>query len=348
MILAGPSAGWLLNLDCFQCSGDLAIMEMQSCNRFDSHLVMQQGRPLNFHQLEVFRAVARVLNFSRAAEELYISQPAVSRHVKELEKALGVPLFHREGRRVQLNDAGRVVYDYADRAFVLREELQRALAELQGPGRGYLRLAATDVPAAYLLPRGLAAFQDRYPEVHVSLAVSDMAMVTRQAVQHQVDVGVIDCPATPADVQWQPLAIVPVVVVASPGHPLASSGSVDASHLSHERIIVERKGSATREVMERHLETVGVQAAKTIEIDGVEPIKQAVAANLGLAFLPLNCVAPELDRGELLRLNAPGLSAEIQVGIITAKGRRLPATALTFMAVLHKTRGNVTEAICGT
>jgi DNA-binding transcriptional LysR family regulator len=295
---------------------------------------------LNFHQLEVFHTVARLLNFSRAAEELYISQPAVSKQVKELEKALGVPLFRREGRQVQLTDAGRVVYDYAAHAFVLAKELRRALAELQGPGRGYLRLAATCVPATYLVPRVLAMFQERYPEVHLSLEVSDKAGVTRQVVQHQVDLGVIDSAAVPADVQWQPFDTVPIVLLTSPDHPLGTQGTVEPAELGQETIIVEQEGSSTREVMEHELDRLGVQPARTIEIGNVEAIKRAAAASVGLAFLPLNCAQAELDRGELKKLTLGGLSARAQLGVIFAKGRRPSATVLAFIAQLHKTLGS--------
>lgn len=302
-------------------------------------MVIPSTRALSFHQLEVFHTVARLLNFSRAAEELYISQPAVSKQVKELEKALGTQLFRREGRRVQLTDAGRVVYDYAAHAFVLTEELRRALAELQGPGRGYLRLAATCVPATYLVPRVLSAFQERYPEVHLSLEVADKATVIRQVLQHQVDAGVIDSAAIPGDVHWQPFDAVPIVLLASPDHPLGNQGTVKLADLGQETIIVELEGSSTREVVGQELDRLGVQPARTIEIGNVEAIKRAVAANLGLAFLPLNCVQAELDRGELKKLTLGGLSARSQLAVISAKGRRPSATVLAFVALLRKTAG---------
>ncbi len=295
------------------------------------------ARALNFYHLEVFHTVARLLSFSGAAEELYISQPAVSRHVKELEKALRVTLFGRVGRRVQLTDAGRVVYDYAAHAFVLTEELRRALAELQGPGHGYLRLAATCVPATYLLPGVIAAFQERYPEVDLSVVVSDKATVTRHVLQHQVDLAVLDSAAVPPDVHWQPFTTVSVVLVASPKHPLASRGGAEPTDLSQTTMVLEPEGSGTREITESELDRLGIEPAKTLEIGNIEAIKQAVSANLGVAFLPLNCVQADLGRSELKRLALEGFAAETQVGIISAKGRRPSVTALAFVALLHKT-----------
>lgn len=265
-----------------------------------------------------------------------MSQPAVSRHVKELERSLRVTLFSREGRRVQLTDAGRVVYDYAAHAFVLTEELRRALAELQGPGHGYLRLAATCVPATYLLPGVLAAFQERYPEVDLSVAVSDKATVARHILQHQVDLGVVDSAVVPPDVHWQPFATASVVLVVSPKHPLASRGGAEPADLSQTTMVVEPEGSGTREITEDELGRLGIKPAKTLEIGNIEAIKQAVSANLGVAFLPLNCVEGDLERSDLKRLTLQGFAGETQIGIISAKGRRPSATALAFVALLHK------------
>ena len=220
------------------------------------------SRPLNFYHLEVFYAVARHLNFSRAAEELYISQPAVSKHVKDLEKDLGVDLFRRNGRRVELTDAGRLVYDYAGHALVLTEGLRRALVEMHSPGHGYLRLAATHALATYVVPRVLATFQVRYPDVQLSLQVSSKGTTIRQVLQHQADLGIIDCHAIPSDVQWQRFARVPIVLLASPNHQFSGGGIVDLVELSQETIITEEKGSDTREALERELERLRVRPAQ--------------------------------------------------------------------------------------
>ncbi|MDP2947950.1 MAG: LysR substrate-binding domain-containing protein [Chloroflexota bacterium] len=292
---------------------------------------------VNLHQLEVFRAVARRLNFSQAAEELYISQPAVSKQVKELERTLGVSLFLREGRRVHLTDAGRLVYDYAGRAFALVEEMGRALAELQGPDRGYLRLAATAVPGIYLLPRVMAAFQERYPAVELYLEVSNGAAVTRQVLEQQVDLGFVESEVIPEHVHWQPLTSAPIVLVASPTHPLSSSEEMEPAELHREKIVVSERGSATGEMVERELGMLGVKPARTLAINDIEAIKQAAAAGLGLAFLPKVCVKAELRRGTLKQLTVRGLSLQTQIGFISAKGRRLSSSALAFVALLRKT-----------
>ena len=294
------------------------------------------SRPLNFYHLEVFYAVARHLNFSRAAEELYISQPAVSKHVKDLEKDLGVDLFRRNGRRVELTDAGRLVYDYAGHALVLTEGLRRALVEMHSPGHGYLRLAATHALATYVVPRVLASFQVRYPDVQLSLQVSSKGTTIRQVLQHQADLGIIDCHAIPSDVQWQRFARVPIVLLASPNHHF-SGGIVDLVELSQETIITEEKGSDTREALERELERLRVRPGRMLEIGNIEAIKGAVAAGLGVAFLPKICVAAELGGGDLIELAVQGFSLETQLGVVFARGRHPSSITLAFVALLQKT-----------
>ena len=301
-------------------------------------MVMQPPfRPLNFHHLEVFYAVARHLNFSRAGEELYISQPAVSKHVKDLEKDLGVDLFRRNGRRVELTDAGRLVYDYAGHALVLTEGLRRALAEMHSPGRGYLRLAATYTLATYVVPRVLASFQARYPDVQLSLQVSNKGTTVRQVLQHQAELGIIDCHTIPSDVQWQRFARVPIALLASPARPPSAGGVVDLMELSQETIITEEKGSDTREALERELDRLRVRPARLLEIGNIEAIKRAVAASLGVAFLPKICVGAELSRGDLIELTAQGFSLETQLGVVFARGRHPSPIALAFVALLQKT-----------
>jgi len=314
------------------------VMERPSRSDWHSETAMPGSyRPLNFHHLEVFYAVARHLNFSRAAEELYISQPAVSKHVKDLERELGVDLFRRNGRRVELTDAGRLVYDYAAHALVLTEGLRRALVEQHGPGRGYLRLAATHALATYVVPRVLAAFQGRYPDVELSLQVSTKGTAVRQVLQHHADLGIIDSQGIPSDVQWQRFARVPIVLLASPGRQLHANGIVDLVELSQETIIAEEKGSDTREAVERELERLRVRPARMLEIGNIEAIKGAVAAGLGVAFLPKICVAAELGGGDLIELAVQGFSLETQLGVVFARGRHPSSIALAFVALLQKT-----------
>ncbi len=153
---------------------------------------------MDFQHLTVFQAVARRLSFSRAADELNLSQPAVSKHIQLLEAELGVRLFQRVGRRVELTDAGRIVVDYAQRVSVLTEEVRRVLGELEGLQRGYLRLGASSTPGLYLIPEVLARFRKRYPAVQTTLAISNSADIARRVLAGEFDLGFVGGGGRPA------------------------------------------------------------------------------------------------------------------------------------------------------
>src|SRR5438128_10025126 len=146
---------------------------------------------VSLHQLSVFRAVARHQSFTRAAEELYISQPAVSAHVRELERLYGVELFEQVGRRVRLTEAGRLLEEYANRLLALIEESRRALDELKGLERGRLEVGASTIPGAYFLPEALARFKDQHPGVSVDLRIADTRQVLGMLRRAEVEVGVV-------------------------------------------------------------------------------------------------------------------------------------------------------------
>jgi DNA-binding transcriptional LysR family regulator len=210
---------------------------------------------------------------------------------------------------------------------------------MHSPGHGYLRLAATHAPATYVVPRVLAAFQVRYPDVQLALQVSGKGTTIRQVLQRQADLGIIDCHSIPPDVQWERFARVPIVMLASPSHRSSGGGPVDLVdlvELSQETIITEEKGSDTREALERELERLRVRPGRMLEIGNIEAIKRAVAAGLGVAFLPRICVAAELDGGDLIELAVQGFSLETQLGAVFARGRHPSSIALAFVALLQK------------
>src|SRR5574341_613058 len=169
-----------------------------------SRLTYHVSPTMNFHRLEVFYAVARLGSFSRAAEELYTSQPNVSKHVRQLEAELGTSLFHRLGAGIELTDAGRALYRYAGQVFDLTAELGRTLAELEGLERGYLRLGASSTPGLYLLPEMMAAFGRRYPGIEVSLLIGNSGQVVAEILAGKLDLGFVGGFVEAAGLQVQP------------------------------------------------------------------------------------------------------------------------------------------------
>lgn len=299
---------------------------------------------MNFHRLRVFHEVARHLSFSQAAEALYTSQPNVSRHVAQLEAELGARLFHRLGNTIELTDAGRIVYDYTGRLFSLIEEMQRALAELQGLERGYLRLGASSTPGLYLLPPHLASFRARYPGLEVTLHLGNSREIVAQVLSNALDLGFVEGYADTAGIQVQPFVTDTLVFIAPAGHRLTGQKLLKPLDLAEETFIWREEGSGTRETMEAMLSQLGIQPARSLELRGCEGVKRAVMAGLGISFVSKRAVELELAQGLLVVLEGSDTSATLstslrasrELSIVSHKDVRSSTAALAFLAHLRK------------
>lgn len=290
---------------------------------------------LNLHRLRVFHAVARRESYSRAAEDLHISQPAVSKHVLDLEEELGAKLFHRLGRRIVLTEAGRLMADYAQRIFVLADEARRALGELHGLERGTLRLGASSTPGSYLLPRVLAAFCARYPRLEVSLDITASRDVVDRVLRQDLDLGFVGATFT-ADLHVQPYVEDELVLILRPGHPLAALRAIPHEGLEGETFILRDPASGTRTVAEAELRTRGITVRRFLELRSVEAVKQAVVEGLGISFISRYAVALEVRHKVLAIAADPHLRFPRPLVMISRKEARLSPAALAFAASVRK------------
>jgi len=291
---------------------------------------------MDFQRLAVFRAVARRLSFSRAADELHLTQPAVTKHIQQLEAELGVRLFHRAGKRVELTDAGRIVTDYAQRVSALTEDVRRVLGELKGLRRGYLRLGASATPGLYLLPEILAQFRKKYPQVETTLVITNSADVTRRVSAGEFDMGFVGAPTETPGLQVRPFVGDEIVLIVPPGHPLARQRAFAPDLLAQETLIVREPGSATRQIAEAHLTRLGVAPKAVLEMTGCEGVKRAVAAGLGVAFVSRRAVALEVAHRLVSVLEVSELHFARQLYLLTRKDARPSAATLAFLAIVLK------------
>ena len=290
---------------------------------------------INFHHLRVFHAVARQLSYSRAAEQLYISQPALSRQVQELEKAIRAQVFHRQGKRIALTDAGRRVYDYAQRVLDLTDEMEQAVRELEDVSRGHLRLVASSTVGIYILPSFLGRFRQHYPEIEVSLQVSNSQQAAAALLQGDFHLGFISVGLEVPGLQWQTLAADELVVLAPPGHPLTRRLATP-QELCEQTILLREAGSGTRRCFEQEMERLGQKPRRVLEMGSTEAIKRGVAAGLGVSALPRRSLTAEEAGGSLEPVMVEGLDLRRSLGILTRKGARLSPAALAFVAALQK------------
>ena len=290
---------------------------------------------LTLRQLKVFESVARHLNYTRAAEELHLTQPAVSMQVKQLEDQLGVALFEQLGKRIHLTDAGREVLGYARSITQQLDELEGVLNRMKGLGGGRLRISVAST-ANYFIPTLLGNFSRRYPDVTVSLDVTNRETLLRQLAENTVDLVVMGQPPAEADVEAQAFLKNPLVIVAPPGHPLASQKGTPLTRLQEEIFLVREPGSGTRMAMERFFAERGMRLKTGMEVGSNEAIKQSVQAGLGLGLLSRATIEQELALKRLAVLDIEDFPIMRHWYVVHRRGKRLSAPAQKFKEFLKK------------
>jgi len=290
---------------------------------------------LTLRQLKVFEAVARHLNYTRAAEELHLTQPAVSMQVKQLEESLGIALFEQLGKRIHLTEAGLELLGYARTITQQLDELEGVLNRMKGLGGGRLRISVATT-ANYFIPTLLGSFSRRYPDVTVSLDVTNRETLLRQLTDNTVDLVVMGQPPVEADVEAQIFMDNPLVVVAPPNHPLAILKKIPLARLQEETFLVRESGSGTRIAMERFFNERGMRLKTGMEVGSNEAIKQSVQAGLGLGLLSRATIEQELTLKRLVVLDVADLPIMRHWYVVHRKGKRLSAAAEAFKQFLLK------------
>jgi DNA-binding transcriptional LysR family regulator len=288
---------------------------------------------LTLRQLKVFEAVARHLNYTRAAEELHLTQPAVSMQVKQLEESLGVALFEQLGKRIHLTEAGTEVLGYARSITQQLDELESVLSRMKGLGGGRLRISVATT-ANYFIPTLLGSFSRRYPDVTVSLDVTNRETLLRQLTENTVDLVVMGQPPAGADVEAEAFLDNPLVVVAPPDHLLAGRKKIPLATLQEETFLVRELGSGTRMAMERFFNERGMRLKTGMEVGSNEAIKQSVQARLGLGLLSRATIEQELALKRLVVLDIEDFPIMRHWFVVHRKGKRLSAAAEAFKTFL--------------
>jgi len=261
---------------------------------------------INLHLLRLFFETVRSGGFSRAGEALNVSQPAVSRGVRELESQLGRRLLDRGPDGVRPTEAGRLLLDHATRLFAAERAAEEDLAALSGLASGVLRVGASTTIATWLLPRPLARFHAAHPGVAIRLRSANTATILELVLAREVDAALVEGPVDHPGVIVRPWREDRLVWIAAARHPLAARGtSVAAAELAETSMIVREPGSGTRDVGHAALAIRGLTPREVLEVSGTEAIKRVVAAGMGIALVSETTVRSELPLGELAVLDVP-------------------------------------------
>ena len=290
---------------------------------------------ITLRQLKVFESVARHLSYSRAADELHLTQPAVSMQIKQLEDNISLPLFEQLGKRIFLTEAGRELYQYSRAIAQQLADMEVALDELKGMERGKLSIAVVTT-ANYFAPHLLAKFCQRYQGVTVSLNVSNREAVLKQLADNLIDLAIMGQPPENLDIDSESFMENPLVVVAPPNHPLCREQHIPVERLAQEIFLVRESGSGTRSAMERFFSEHGIKINKGMETDTTEAIKQAVQAGMGLGIMSRHTAELELEMGRLKILDVQGFPIVRYWYVVHRKHKRLSSVAKAFLAFLLK------------
>lgn len=285
---------------------------------------------LNLHHLRVFAAVAEQRGFSRAAVALRISQPAVSKAVRQLERRIGVPLLERAGRASRLTAAGEQLAARARELFAVETAAEEELRALRGLEAGSLRVGASTTVATYLLPPILARFHDAHPAIALRVVSANTRTITRALLERRLDVALVEGPVEHPRVRARRWRSDELVLIAPPDHRLVSRRSVDVHELTAERFVVREAGSGTREVAERALAKSGVRPAVGLQLGSTEAVKQAVAAGLGLAIVSRYAAEDQLALGSVALVRLRGVELERTLSELRLEGREPSAPAAAF------------------
>ena len=284
-------------------------------------------------QLQVFDKVASHLNYSRAAEELYLSQPAVSMQIKQLEGHIGLPLFEQMGKKIFLTEAGRELFHYARSIAQQLAEMEAVFDEMKGLGRGKLTLSVVNT-ANYFTPQLLAKFCQRHPNINVILQVANRDAVLKQLTDNSTDLAIMGKPPEGLDITAESFLDNPLVVIADPGHPLATLSHIKFSQLARETFLSREKGSGTRSAMERVFAQHRVQPRISMEMETNEAIKQAVQAGMGLGILSLHSIELELETRRLVTLDVEHFPLLRHWFVAHRSNKRLSSAAIAFKEFL--------------
>lgn len=284
---------------------------------------------VTLRQLRIFEAIARHLSFSRAAEELHLTQPAVSMQIKSLEDLVGLPLTEQISKKIRLTSAGEEVAQLARRIAQQVRETEDVLAAMKGADGGHLLVGVVST-AKYFAPFLLSEFKRRHPAVEVRLKVSNRSIVVKQLLENEIDLAIMGAPPREMETVAEAFAAHPLSFIAAPDHPLCAQSQIEPARLMQEVLLIREIGSGTRSALEKYLEEQKVGAGETVEMSSNETIKQSVMAGIGVALISEHTIGLERSVGRIAILDVLGMPMMRKWHIVHRSEKRLLPAADAF------------------
>lgn len=292
---------------------------------------------LNLHLLRLFDAVARRASFSRAAEELHVSQPAVSKGVREFEAQLGVPLLERGPGGLRLTDAGRLMAGHARTVFAVERAAEEELAALRGLASGLLRIGASTTVATYVLPSLLGRFHRAHPQVELRLTSANTRAIAELLTRRELDLAIVEGPVADPGLHVTHWRDDVMVLIAAPGHPLTRlAGPVPAVALAEEIFLVREDGSGSGEVVDTVLQAHGIVPRQRLVVGSTEAIKRVAMGGLGVGLISAHAAADQIALGTLAVVALRDVVVRRDFNRLSVPGRQPSPAAIAFDALLDE------------
>lgn len=289
---------------------------------------------ISIRQMQIFQTVAQTQNYTRAAELLHMTQPAISMQIKQLEDNTGLCLFERQGKRIVLTAAGQAMHSYTQEVLTHYKAMIKTLTALKSEHQGYIRVSVATT-AMYFVTKMLASFSQVHRDISVSLDITNRQAVIEQLQQYEADLVVMGEPPSTLEVDSQRLMANPLVLIGSPEHTLAQQPQpITFEQVAQETFIIREEGSGTRAALERLFNERNRTLYSPLVMSSNESIKYSVMAGLGLGVVSLHSIQLELASKVLVILEAEGFPIERSWYIVTRSGRWLSPAALAFKAYL--------------
>jgi DNA-binding transcriptional LysR family regulator len=299
-------------------------------------------RRTTLRQLEVFAAIARLGSFTRAAEELHLTQPTVSMQIKKLTDAVGLPLFEQVGKKIFLTAAGRALQDFSREIFEDFTRFEMQVNDLKGLKKGGLRLGVITT-AKYFIPRLLGPFCREYPGIDVAMKVSNRERVLERLADNEDDLYILGQPPEDIDVIAEPFLANPLIVLAPADHPLALVKNIPLKRLAEEPFLLRESGSGTRIATEQLFAQHNLKIKVRMELGSNEAIKQAVVGGLGISVLSRHTLVLDMPAERLVLLDVEGFPIERHWYVAYPKGKQLSVVAHTFLDYLREAHRHLSD-----
>jgi DNA-binding transcriptional LysR family regulator len=294
---------------------------------------------MDLHQIEIFCTLVKLRSFSRTAEALFLTQPTVSGHIKNLETELGVRLLDRLGKRVVPTEEGEILHRHGLKLLEERDRARQEIEKISGRVSGALKIGGSTIPGAYILPHLIGAFKKKYPAISVQLSIDDTAKITESVLNGELCIGVVGARVSDPYLETHAFLSDELVVAVPARHPWARKKVIPAETLRQEPFILREQGSGTLRIMAERLEKAGlsIEDLNVVAVVGSsDAVRQAVKAGLGVSILSSRALEDDICAGHLAALRIKGVTMERNFSVILLKGRSKSPLCKAFLDFMLK------------